>query len=123
MVLGEIAELKTKTANLQSFMDLVEDDGEIAELTETTARKFVERVVIHEAVFETGTKRKKKSQEVEIHLAYIGQFNIAKRRGFNFPRRFAFRPSRFPAAYGSFAVFFIFKEMMIWYNLIKEVLQ
>ena len=74
---GEIAELKTKTANLQSFMELVEEDGEIAELTEATARKFVERVVVHEAVFETGTKRKKKSQEVEIHLAYIGQFNIA----------------------------------------------
>jgi len=71
----EISGLKQHSANVQSFMKVVERYGEIEELTEETARAFVEKVVVHEAVFATGTKRKKLSQQVDIHLTFIGQFN------------------------------------------------
>ena len=71
----EISELKQHSANVQSFMKVVERYGEIEELTEETARAFVEKIVVHEAVFATGTKRKKLSQQVDIHLTFIGQFN------------------------------------------------
>ena len=69
----EIAELEGKTANLQSFLNLVEQVGEITELTDKIARMFVEKVVVHEAVYKPGT-RKKLSQEIEVYFAYIGKF-------------------------------------------------
>jgi DNA invertase Pin-like site-specific DNA recombinase/polyhydroxyalkanoate synthesis regulator phasin len=72
---AELADLKSKTANIQGFMKLVHRHGKITELTEETARAFVERVVVHEAVFEPGRKRKKVSQKIEIFLTYIGQFD------------------------------------------------
>ena len=71
----EIAELKSKTANLQSFMNLVARHGEISELTEEIARTFIERIVVHEATYPDGVKSKKnRTQQVEIYLSYIGQF-------------------------------------------------
>ena len=70
----EIADLTSKTANLQSFMNLVSRVGEITELTEEIARMFIEKVVVHEGVYEAG-KRKKLSQQVDVYFAYIGQFN------------------------------------------------
>jgi hypothetical protein len=72
----ELEELNRKVTNIQSFMRLVERYGKITELTEETARAFVEKIIIHEAVYESGTKRKKLSQQVEIHLSYIGEFDI-----------------------------------------------
>jgi len=71
----EIEDLKSKTANLSSFFKLVSEVGEITELTETLARMFIEKVVVHEAVFREGSKRSKISQQVDIHFTYIGQFN------------------------------------------------
>jgi hypothetical protein len=49
--------------------------GDISELTEELARMFIEKIIVHEAVFKDGTKRAKVSQEVDVHFAYIGQFN------------------------------------------------
>jgi DNA invertase Pin-like site-specific DNA recombinase len=72
---SEITELNKKTANLDSFMKLVAKVGDITELTEELARMFIEKIVVHEAVFKDGTKRAKISQEVDVHFAYIGQFN------------------------------------------------
>lgn len=72
----EIDNLKSKTANLQSFMRLVERYGRITELSDETARAFIEKVVVHEAIFADGTKRKKVSQQVDVYLTYIGQFDI-----------------------------------------------
>ncbi|GHU53420.1 recombinase [Clostridia bacterium] len=74
---AEIEELKSKTANLDSFMGLVERVGDISELTESLARTFIEKVVVHEAVFAEGSKRKKESQEVEIHFTHIGQVDLS----------------------------------------------
>jgi cell division protein FtsB len=72
---AEIADLKSKTANLQSFMKLVAKVGEITELTEELARMFIEKIVVHEAVFKTGTKRAKISQQVDVYFTHIGQFS------------------------------------------------
>ncbi|GHU56274.1 hypothetical protein FACS1894132_13510 [Clostridia bacterium] len=71
----EIAELKAKTANLENFMRLVEKVGDITELTEELARMFIEKIVVHEAVYKEGTKRAKVSQQVDVYFAYIGKFN------------------------------------------------
>ncbi|MCL2200240.1 MAG: recombinase family protein [Defluviitaleaceae bacterium] len=72
---SEVEDLKSKTANLQSFMNTVSRVGNITELTEELARMFIEKVVVHEAVFKEGTKRAKVSQQVDVYFAYIGQFN------------------------------------------------
>jgi hypothetical protein len=72
----EIDELKSKTANIQGFMNLVERHGDVETLTERIARDFIDRVIVHEAVFKTGTKRVKLSQEVEVYLTNIGKFNM-----------------------------------------------
>jgi hypothetical protein len=73
---NEIEELKSKTANLHSFMKLVKRYGRIIELNEEVARAFIEKIVVHEAVMKEGTQRVKESQQVDLHLTYIGQFNI-----------------------------------------------
>jgi hypothetical protein len=72
---SDIIELGKKSANLDSFMKLVAKVGDITELTEELARMFIEKVVVHEAVFKEGAKRVKLSQEVDVYFAYIGQFN------------------------------------------------
>lgn len=70
----EIKELKDKTINLHNFMKLVENYGNIMELTPEIARMFIERIVVHEAVRKSDKARRKISQEVEIYLTYIGNF-------------------------------------------------
>ncbi|GHU55409.1 recombinase [Clostridia bacterium] len=71
---AEIDELKSKTANIASFMKLVAECSEITELTEKVARTFIERVVVHEAKVKEGRKFSRESQEVEIYFTYIGSF-------------------------------------------------
>lgn len=74
----EVEEIRGKTANLQSFMNIVERCSQITELTAEVARTFVDRVVVHEAVLTPNTKRKghnTRSQEVHIFLNFIGEFN------------------------------------------------
>ena len=76
---GEIAELKSKTANLESFMKLVERYGNITELTEEIARVFVEKIVVHEAWYDgpkSNKNHRNRRQQVDIFLSYIGQFHI-----------------------------------------------
>ena len=73
---AEVEELQRKTANLDRFMALVERVGEIRELTEELARMFIEKVVVHEAVFAEGSKRKKVKQDVDIYFTNIGQVDI-----------------------------------------------
>jgi hypothetical protein len=74
---SEIEELKGKTANLESFMSLVEQVGDITELTEELARMFIDKVVVHEAVFAEGSKRKKERQQVDICFTHIGQLELS----------------------------------------------
>jgi DNA invertase Pin-like site-specific DNA recombinase len=71
----EIADLKGKTADIQGFMNITNDIGEVTELTEKIARLFVAKILVHEAVIAEGTKRKKESQEVEVYLTHIGKID------------------------------------------------
>lgn len=73
---AEVEDLKSKTANLQSFMNLVDQYGEITELTAEIARTFIEKIIVHEGVFENANRRSARTQEVHIFLSYIGEFNI-----------------------------------------------
>ena len=73
---AELRELNSRTINLQNFMKVAKHYGKIEELTEETARAFIEKVVVHEAVFAPGSKRKKLSQKVEVYFSYIGCFDI-----------------------------------------------
>jgi hypothetical protein len=75
-LLADIEGLKAKKADLQSFMKLVNRFGRVVELNEEIARAFIEKIIVHEAVIKEGTKRVKESQAVDIHLTYIGRFNI-----------------------------------------------
>ncbi|MCL1904283.1 MAG: recombinase family protein [Oscillospiraceae bacterium] len=72
----EIDEAKSKTANVQSFLKLAEQQGEITELTTETARTFIKKIVVHEVVRENpkNVRSSPKTQEVHIYLAYIGEF-------------------------------------------------
>ena len=72
-LVAEVAELKGKTVNIQGFINIANETGEITELTEKIARLFISKILVHEAVVKEGTKRVKDSQEVEIYLAYIGK--------------------------------------------------
>jgi len=72
----EIDELKSKTANVKSFIKLVNRYGKINELNEEIARTFIEKIVVHEAVMKEGKKRIKESQQVDLYLSYIGNFHI-----------------------------------------------
>jgi len=75
---AEVEEIRGKTADLQSFMNIVDRCSQITELTADVARTFVDRVVVHEAVLNPNPKRKghmTRSQEVQIFLNFIGEFN------------------------------------------------
>jgi DNA invertase Pin-like site-specific DNA recombinase len=72
---GEIATLESKAVNVQSFINLAERHGEITELTDTVAREFIERIVVHEAVRENPNfSGSPKTQEIHVFLSYIGEF-------------------------------------------------
>ena len=61
--------METKTANMLSFMKLVEQHGEITELTAEAVRMFVEKIIVHEAVCDSPYKRwANKTQELEVFL-------------------------------------------------------
>jgi DNA invertase Pin-like site-specific DNA recombinase len=70
----EIDELKSKTANVNSFIKLAERYADVTELTADVARTMIERIVVHEGVFENANRRSKRTQEVEVYLSYIGKF-------------------------------------------------
>jgi DNA invertase Pin-like site-specific DNA recombinase len=73
---SEISDAKSKTTNVQSFLKLAEQQGEITELTAETARTFIKKIVVHEVVRENpkNVRSSPKTQEVHIYLAYIGEF-------------------------------------------------
>jgi DNA invertase Pin-like site-specific DNA recombinase len=73
---SEMDSIKSKTANLDSFLKLVDKYSEIATLNTEIARTFIEKIIIHEPVYKPGSAQVKESQQVDIYLSYIGNFNI-----------------------------------------------
>jgi DNA invertase Pin-like site-specific DNA recombinase len=75
---AEVEEIKSKIADVQSFMNLVERCSDITELTADVARTFVDRVVVHEANYTSNPQQRSprtRTQEVHIFLNFIGEFN------------------------------------------------
>jgi hypothetical protein len=62
---------------------LAEEHGDVMELTADVARKFIDKMVVHEAVkiedtttkTTKGTFKKKKVQKVQVFINCIGEFN------------------------------------------------
>ena len=79
---AEIEELQGKMANVQSFMELAENYGDVTELTADVARRFIDKIVVHEAVIEediargklNGRYRQKRIQEVRVFINCIDEF-------------------------------------------------
>ena len=71
----EIEKLKTNAVKMDEFMALVERLGEIEELTAETARQFVEKIVVHEPVYKDKRRREKESQQIQVYLMYLGEFD------------------------------------------------
>lgn len=69
---AEIDKLESKVADLDKFMKLVERYGEVPELTSEVARAFIERIVVHEAVF-AKSPRHKTSQQIDIYFTHLGK--------------------------------------------------
>jgi hypothetical protein len=55
---AEVEQIRGKTADLQSFMNLVDRCSQVTELTAELARTFIEKIVVHEAVLYPNPKRK-----------------------------------------------------------------
>jgi len=70
---AEVEEIKGKTANIQSFIKLVERHIDITELTADLARTFIEKIVVYDGVYKN--KRVKLSQEIHIFFNCIGEFD------------------------------------------------
>jgi hypothetical protein len=71
----EVEELKSKSLSVHSFMKLVEQYGdiEITELTSDLARRLIEKIIVHEGVFENANRKSKRTQEVHVYFSYIGE--------------------------------------------------
>jgi len=68
----EIEEHKSKTADIHSFITLLDQSWDFTELTGDIVRTFVDRIIVYEA--ENPRSSTKRSQRVDIYLNYIGDF-------------------------------------------------
>ena len=72
----EVEEIRTKTADIQSFLKMVDRCADVTELTAEVARTFVERVVVHNPVFIPNHRGVNvRTQEMRIFLNFIGEYN------------------------------------------------
>jgi biotin-(acetyl-CoA carboxylase) ligase len=73
---ADIKEFESKEDNLDRFFKLADQYTDLPELTPTIARTFIDKIVVHEAVYDPARKRKKLSQEIDIYISFIGKVNI-----------------------------------------------
>ena len=71
---AEIDELEGRVLNINAFYNNVERFSDYSVLSADLARAFVDKIIVHEAVYKTADKRKKESQEIEIYLTNIGKW-------------------------------------------------
>jgi hypothetical protein len=71
---AEVAAAQEKADGIGKFLKLCAKYTDLTELTAEVARSFIEKIVVHESVKVPGHKWKKQSQEIEIHLSFIGEF-------------------------------------------------
>jgi polyhydroxyalkanoate synthesis regulator phasin len=76
IIRADLAELQSKVANVNSFLEIVDRYTEISELTAEIARTFVNKVLVHEPVLvERKNGHKMRTQEIEVVLNGIGIFS------------------------------------------------
>ena len=79
---GEIEDVQGKAADIARFIKMAEECGDVAELTADTARRFIDKIVIHEGITvedtenlnSKGKPRQKRMQEVRVYINCIGEF-------------------------------------------------
>jgi len=71
---ADVEDAKERADGIGKFLKLCEKYTDFTELTAELARTFIEKIIIHEAVRAPGYTRRKQSQEIEIHLSFIGEF-------------------------------------------------
>ena len=74
----ELLSTEVKTANdeaqgMEKFLNLCETYMDFSVLTAEITRTFIEKIVVHEAVKVPGRRCKKQSQQIDIHLTFIGE--------------------------------------------------
>jgi len=70
---ADVETAKEKADSIDKFLRLCEKYTDLTELTAEIARSFIEKIVVHESIKVPGHKWKKQSQEIEIHLSFIGE--------------------------------------------------
>jgi len=79
---SEIEDVQGKAADIERFIKMAEECGDVAELTADTARRFIDKIVIHESITAPDTEnlnskgkpRQKRMQEVRVYINCIGEF-------------------------------------------------
>ena len=69
---AEIDRYNTDSVRADKFMELVKRHTEFTEFSASLLNEFVEKVIVHEATKKGGVRE----QEVEIHLNFIGRFDL-----------------------------------------------
>jgi len=69
---AEIDTFNTDSKKVDRFMELVKKHTEFNEFTPLLLNEFIEKVIVHEADKSTG----KRTQKVDIHLNFIGKFEL-----------------------------------------------
>jgi hypothetical protein len=81
---SEIDTFNADSMRAENFLDIVQRYTQIEELTPAMIYEFVDKIIIHEAVWteHTETERRKgtRTQKIEVYLKYIGDFNVPDTR-------------------------------------------
>jgi hypothetical protein len=81
---AEMETFECNRQNMDRFTNLVRKYTQITELTAQIINEFIERIEVHEGVWSDATKaqprRGTRSQQIDVYLKYIGQFDIPETR-------------------------------------------
>ncbi len=69
----EIGRVKDAAENAERFMWIVRKYTNFEELTPTLLREFIEKIVVHEAVYDENRNRR---QEIEIYYSFVGKVDL-----------------------------------------------
>lgn len=74
---AEIERYNTDSVRADKFIELVKRHTEFNEFSASLLNEFVEKIIVHEATKINGVRE----QEVEIHLNFIGRFDLPEQEG------------------------------------------
>ena len=81
---SEVDAFKEDNERVDKFVSLVHRYTRFEELTPTIINEFVDSIIIHEAVWseatETNRRMGTRSQQIDVHLKYVGRFDIPDNR-------------------------------------------